>query len=140
MGKRWSIIGAAALVAVILSALFSFKGEKDPLHKRVFNISLSESKEGVVGKKVIPDKLYFKDGKMYSDYLGEKFGYKWMRYRINRDSIFTDSTDTEVRMLEVEGSITDENDQTVMINFETVEWDIDGTINITIKDKLKLYY
>jgi len=140
MGKSRSILSAAVIVAVFLCALFAFKAEKDPLHKRVFNISLSESKDGVVGKKVIADKLYFKDGKMYSDFLGDKFGYKWMRYRINRDSIFTDSTDTEVRMLEVEGSLTDENNQTVVIYFETVEWDIDGTIKITKNDKLKRYY
>src|SRR3954465_11813413 len=124
MGKSRSILSAAVIVAVFLCALFAFKAEKDPLHKRVFNISLSESKDGVVAKKVIADKLYFKDGKLYSDFLGEKFDYKWLRYRINKDSIFTDSTDTEVRWLEVESSATDETNQTVTITFTTVEWDI----------------
>ena len=67
---------------------------------------LDESKDGVAGKKAISDKLEFKEGKLFSDYLYDKFGYKWIRYRINKDSIFTDSTDTEVRLLVVEASAT----------------------------------
>jgi hypothetical protein len=129
-----------AAVVVILLTLLSFKAEKDPLHKRVFNISLSESKEGVVAKKTIADKLFFKDGKVYSEYMDNKFGYKWLRYRINKDSIFTDSTETEVRLLEVEASATNEDNQTITISFAQQEWDIDGVIKITKNDKLKRYF
>lgn len=86
------------------------------------------------------DKLYFKNGKLFSDFLYDKFGYKWIRYRINKDSIFTDSTDTEVRFLLVEASLTDDNNQTVLLDFTTQEWDLDGTIKITKNDKLKKYY
>ncbi len=134
---------ACALCLVILMTLVGFKGEKDSLHKRTFNIMLDEVKDGVpvkAGKKGIADKLSFKDGKMFSDFLFDKFGYKWMRYRINKDSIFTDSTDTEVRWLEVESSATNEDNQTVMVNFTSVEWDLDGTIKITKNDKIKKYY
>ena len=137
--SKWNI-KTAAFVLLLLTVLVSFKEEKDPLHKRVFNISLGESKDGVPGKKNIADKFYFKDGKMYSDYLGDKFGYKWIRYRINKDSIFIDSTETEVRLLEVEASATDETDQTVSITFTQLEWDIDGVVKITKKDKLKRYF
>ncbi|PBQ33493.1 hypothetical protein CNR22_17490 [Sphingobacteriaceae bacterium] len=128
---------------VLLLTLAAFKGEKDSLHKRTFNIMLDELKDGVpvkAGKKGIADKFYFKEGKVFSDFLNEKFGYKWMRYRINKDSIFTDSTDTEVRWLEVESSATNEDNQTVMINFTSVEWDLDGTVKITKNDKIKKYY
>jgi hypothetical protein len=128
------------VIAVLAVFIMAFKGEKDPLHKRVFNVSLDEVKEGVVAKKVIADKFSFKDGKVFSDYLYEKYGYKWIRYRINKDSIYTDSTDTEVRLLEVEASATDENNQTATINFVTVEWDIDGTIKLTKNDKMKKYF
>jgi hypothetical protein len=120
--------------------MLSFKEEHDPLHKRTFNISLSETKNGVVAKKVLSDELYFKNGKLFSNLLFDKFGYKYIRYRINKDSIFTDSTDSEVRMLVVEASMTDETNQTVLIDFVTSEWDIDGTIKITKNDKIKRYY
>lgn len=128
------------ILTVVLTLVFAFKGEKDPLHKRTFNISLSETKNDVVAKKVIADQFTFKEGKLYSDFLDSKFGYKWIRYRINKDSIYVDSTDTEVRMLEVESSATNDDNQTVTINFITQEWDIDGTIKITKNDKLKKYY
>lgn len=128
---------------ILFVTLVAFKGEKDPLHKRTFNIMLNELKDGVQvkkDKKGLADKLVFKDGKLFSDFLYEKFGYKWMRYRINRDSIYTDSTDTEVRLLEVESSATNEDNQTVTINFVSVEWDLDGTVKITKNDKIKKYY
>ena len=128
------------LTAGLVFIMFGFKDENDSLHKRTFNISLSETKNGVVAKKVIMDKLYFKNGKLFSDFLYDKFGYKWIRYRINKDSIFTDSTDTEVRFLLVEASLTDDNNQTVLLDFTTQEWDLDGTIKITKNDKLKKYY
>jgi hypothetical protein len=74
---------------------------------------------------------------LFSDYLYDKFQYKWLKYRINKDSIFTDSTDTEVRLLEVEATVTDEANQTVNISFSVQEWDIEGGIKITKNDKLK---
>lgn len=124
----------------ILFVLFAFKGEKDPLHKRVFTIMLDEVRDGVPSKKGIADKWTFKEGKMFSDYMYDKFGYKWMRYRINKDSIYTDSTETEVRLLEVESSFTNEENQTVTVNFTSVEWDLDGTVKITKNDKIKKFF
>ncbi len=131
-------IGIALLL--MFFALMSFKHEEDPLHKRAFTISLSESKNGIVAKKVIMDKIEFKNGKLRTGFLQKKFGYNWIRYHINKDSVFTDSTDTEVRWLEVEATATDERNQTVFVNFVTCEWDLDGTIKITRNDKLKKYY
>jgi hypothetical protein len=125
---------------IFVLGLLAFKGEKDPLHKRIFNISLTEVKDGVPAKKVISDQMDFKDGKLFSGFLEEKFGYKWIRYRINKDSIFTDSTDTEVRLLKIDASATNEDNQTVIISFDQQEWDLDGTIKITKNDKVKKYY
>jgi hypothetical protein len=124
----------------VIFTLFSFKGDEDPLNKRVFNISLGESKDGVPGKKNIADKFTFKNGMMYSDYLDKKFGYKWIRYRINKDSTFVDSTNTDVRLLVVEATDTDDNNQTVLVEFEQLEWDIDGVVKITKNDKIKRYF
>lgn len=132
---------AAGLVFFTLAMLLvSFKEEEDPMHKRIFTISLSETKNNVVAKKVIMDKIEFKNGKLRTDFLAKKFGYNWIRYHINKDSIFTDSTETEVRWLEIEAILTDEKNQTVFLNFVTCEWDLDGTIKITKNDKLKRYY
>jgi hypothetical protein len=136
------------LLKVSLLVLFSFCSfitiaqtkEKDPLHKRIFNLSLNEVKDGVPQKKLLQDKLEFKNGKLYSDYVSEKFGFKWIKYRIEKDSIYTDSTDTEVRYLQVEATATDESNQTIMMSFVTVEWDIEGTIKITKNDKLKKHF
>jgi hypothetical protein len=124
--------------------LFSLFGraEKDPLHKRVFTTKVSEVKADAGGpsKKPVMDKWSFKDGKVFSDFLYDKFQYKWLKYRINKDSIFTDSTDTEVRMLEVEATSTDEANQTVAITFTVQEWDIEGEVKITKNDKLKKHF
>jgi hypothetical protein len=132
--------GSKLLFAVALVGLLAFKGEKDPLHKRVFNISLMEVKDGNAVKKPIADRMYFKDGKLFTDYLYDKFGFKYIRYRINKDSVYTDSTDTQVRLLVVEASATDEDNQTVIINFEQEEWDLEGVIRVTKNDKLKKYF
>jgi len=131
----WIIIGTFSFLLTL-----SFKSEHDSLHKRTFNISLSETKNDIVAKKVIADKIYFKNGKLFSDFLFNKFGYKYINYRINKDSIFTDFTETEVRLLEVEAVVTNEKDETIIINFVTSEWDIEGKIKITKHDKLKRYY
>jgi len=128
------------LLAIVTFSLLAFKAEKDFLHKRKFNISLVEVKDGVVAKKPIADLLTFKDGRVFSDYIADKYGFQWIRYRINKDSVYIDSTDTEVRMLEVEGSVTDETNQTVILNFVVEEWDIDGTIKVTKNDKIKRYF
>lgn len=128
------------IAATLILGFLAFKSEKDPLHKRIFHVSLTEVKDGVAAKKTILDKFEFKDGKLFSDYFYDKFQYKWIRYRINKDSIFVDSTDTEVRQLEIEGSFTDDANQTVMMNFTIVEWDLDGTIKITKNDKIKKYF
>jgi len=131
---------AVVFFTVLFITLAAFKDDKDSLHKRTFNVMLDEVKDGIPGKKAITDKFVFKDGKMFSDFLFDKYGYKWMRYRINKDSIFTDSTDTEVRLLEVESSATNEDNQTVTVNFVSVEWDLDGTVKITKNDKIKKFY
>lgn len=130
----------AIATVLLVFCLFAFKDEQDSLHKRTFNISLDEIRNDVPVKKPIADEMEFKHGKLFSNYLYDKFGYSWLRYRINKDSTFVDSTETEVRMLEVEATATDATNQTVSITFVTQEWDIDGVIRITKNDKLKKYY
>lgn len=136
--KIFSLSGLILVIILVIG--FAFKAEKDPLHKRKFNISITEVKDGAVAKKSVMDEIEFKDGKLFSNFLFDKYQYKWLKYRINKDSIFTDSTDTEVRQLDVEATVTDDKDQTLMINFTNIEWDIEGTIKLTKSDKPKKYY
>lgn len=131
-------LGAAALVIFIL---FGFRQEpKDSLHKRTFNVGLDEVRDGVPTKKMIPDVIEFKNGKLLSKYIKNKFGFSWIRYRVDHDTTYTDSTDTQVRQLLIHAVETDEKNQTVEMYFLTEEWDIDGYIRITKNDKLKKYY
>ncbi len=139
-GNKIISFKSVIIAAAVLLVLVSFKDEGDALHKRVFNVTLIEMKDSVPAKKTIADKFYFKNGKVYSDYLNNKFGYNYIRYRINTDSIYTDSTNTEVRLLILEASATDDNNQTVTINLSTIEWDMDGSVKITRNDRLKKYY
>ncbi|PBQ33680.1 hypothetical protein CNR22_18480 [Sphingobacteriaceae bacterium] len=138
--KKWIRLITGLYFVIAGYTLLANPNEPDPLHKREFNVSMSETKNGTVGKKPIADKFYFKNGKLRSDFLYKKFGFKWIRYRINKDSIYTDSTDTEVRLLVIEASVTDEKNLTVLMDFTTCEWDIDGVIRITKNDKPRRYY
>ena len=103
-------------------------------------MSLVEIKDGVAQKKILKDEMEFKNGKLFSDILHDKYGYKWIKYRIEKDSIYTDSTDVEVRYLEIEATATDESNQTVMISLVKLEWDLDGTYKLTKNDKLKKHF
>jgi hypothetical protein len=137
--KKIGVCAVLALLTIIFVNAVP-KGDKDPLHKRIFNISVTEVKADVPAKKSIMDKLEFKDGKLFSDFLYDKFQYKWMKYRINKDSIFTDETETEVRQLDVECTVTDDKNQTIAMTFTVLEWDIRGVIKLTKNDKPKKYY
>ena len=132
-------------LAALLLLNLSFKGknkeEKDPLHKRDFNLGLTEIKDGQPQKKRINDLLSFKNGQLYSDFLKDKFSYKWIKYRIDKDSIYTDvETNTEVRYIQIEAIHTDESNTTITINLVIEDWDIEGTIKITKNDKPKRSY
>jgi hypothetical protein len=122
--------------AFILLSAFILKG-KDPLGKRIYDINITEVKEGAPAKKATPDELEFKDGKMFSNFLEEKFGFKWIRYEMKKDSSFIDETETEIHRYEIEASSTDETDQTMIFTCVIDNYDITGEIKITKKDKLK---
>ncbi len=131
-------VGVLSLSFVLFA--FVLPEEKDFLNKRVFNVTFVEIKDGAAQKKTVADKLQFKNGKLFCGFFADKFGFKWIKYRIEKDSIYTDSTDTEVRYLDIEASATDENNQTIMMNFNILEWDIEGVVKITKNDKLKKHF
>src|SRR5690606_32154612 len=78
-----------SLIALLSSFIFlSFGEDPDFLHGREFTASLSETRNGVVQKRVLQDFLKFKNGKVQSDFLRRKYGFKYIRYRINEDTSY----------------------------------------------------
>lgn len=133
--KIYLSLFAIGLLFLVISA---FKGrEKDPLDKKVYLTQIIEVKNGVNDKKSLPDEIEFKDGKVFSNVLNSKLSYKWIKYRINKDSLYIDDTENEIRYFEVEVSTTDESDQTMLMMIKIDEYDIEGEVKITKKDKLK---
>lgn len=127
---------------IVLSSVFflfvnAFVKDKDPLNKKIYNTTVIEVKEGQNAKKGVADELEFKDGKLFSTFLNDKFEYKWLRYEINKDSTYIDSTETEIRYFEIESSYTDDKNQTMVMKCTIDEYSIDGEIKITKNDKLK---
>lgn len=125
------------LTGIILLFANAVLKEKDPLHKKIYNTTIIEVKDGQNSKKGVTDELEFKDGKLFSNFLLNKFEYKWLKYEINKDSTYIDSTETEIRYIEFESSYTDDKDQTMIMKCTIDEHDIDGEIKITKNDKLK---
>lgn len=133
-------------VAVVTIGLFTInatvKGDpKDGLDKRIYIVNMTEIKENAPPKKPVEDEIEFKAGKgMFSLFLNERMGLKWMKYEIKKDSSFTDEENNEVRWIEGEISHTDETDQTTLMTFTVENYEIRGDIKVTKKDKLKKKY
>ena len=133
----------SALRFLSFAAIFFFfvnstiKKEKDPLNKRKYDVIIIEVKDGVNAKKGATDEIEFKDGKFFSTYLFDKFEYKWMKYKVTKDSTYIDETETEIDYFEVESSYTDSKDQTFIMTLKIDNFDIDGEMKITKNDKLK---
>lgn len=131
------IFKLALLSTIFILFVNAVLKDKDPLNKKIYNTQVIEVKDGQNAKKSVADELEFKDGKLFSNFLNEKFEYKWLRYEINKDSTYIDSTETEIRYFELECSYTDDKDQTMVMKCTIDEYSIDGEIKITKKDKLK---
>lgn len=132
-----NIIKILILSSVFILFINGISKDKDPLHKKIYNTLVIEVKDGQNAKKTLPDELEFKDGKLFSTFLNEKFDYKWLKYEINKDSTYIDSTETEIRYFELECSYTDDKDQTMVMKCVIDEFDVDGEVKITKNDKLK---
>jgi hypothetical protein len=102
--------------------LFSFKGDKDALDKKIYTIQVDEMKDGKPkGKKPAEDELEFKDGKAFSNIAFEKHAFKWMKYKITKDSTYDDEGEQK-RWIEVDA------------------YDISGTFKLTKHDVPKKLY
>jgi len=135
--KHIALVTVIAAGSVLSINAIRPKGEKDALHKRVFKVTQTEVKEGAPPKKPVEDEIEFKDGKVYSKFLNEKLEAKWIKYEITKDSLFNNEDADEVHWIEIEASTTDNTDQTIVITAKVEDFDIDGTVKVTKRDKLK---
>lgn len=142
MNLKHIIISASVLTVGLLSVNAIKKGEpKDSLDKRIFTVTMTEIKEGSPPKKGVEDEIEFKAGKgMFSTFLFDKLEYKWLKYEITKDSVYTDEEQNESRWVEAEISTTDDKDQTMVMKCVVDNYDISGEVKITKKDKLKKKY
>ncbi len=128
-------IGIAVMISI--HAALKDKG-KDPLHKKIYITNVTEIKNGTPSNKTTPDELEFKDGKLFSNFLHEKFDIGWTKYVIEKDTTFIDSVlESEVRYFEVKSSYKDDDNQLTNILCRISNENIEGEIKITKNDKPK---
>lgn len=135
-------------VALVISGLMlgAFKGDKDPMHKRIFDVKVTEYRDGKPKNKSEDDEMEFKDGKFFSNLAFDKMEFKWMKYEIKLDTVLmeTDSINpddkAEVKYYEILITSTNEKDELLTMNFKVSNWEIEGTMKLTKKDKLKKHF
>ena len=138
MLKIKSIITATA--CVLAFGLFSFKGDKDALNKKIYTVQVDEIKDGKPkGKKPTEDEIEFKDGKVFSNVAFEKHEFKWMKYKITKDSTYEDEGEQK-HYIEAESSATNDKDETMVMNFKIDQFDIAGSYKLTKHDVPKKLY
>lgn len=125
---------------VLAFAFFSFKGDKDALNKKIYTLQVDEMRDGKPkGKKPAEDELEFKDGKVFSNIAFEKHGFKWMKYKVTKDSTYDDEGEQK-QWIEAESMATNDLDETMIINVKVDQYDISGTYKLTKRDIPKKLY
>jgi hypothetical protein len=134
--RKIFVLGA---LLFLMGTAFAQKGKKakDPLDKKIYNNIIIEVKDGVNSKKSLPDEIEFKDGKLFSTFINEKFGFKWVKYKLVTDSTYIDETEVTINYYAVECSVTDDKDITMTLKCTIDNFDIDGEIKLTKGDKPK---
>lgn len=133
-----SIITIAA--CILAFGLLSFKGDKDSLNKKVYTLQVNDMKDGQArNKKPMEDELEFKDGKVFSNIAFDKHQFKWMKYKITKDSTYDDEGEQK-HLIEAESLATNDKDENMIMNCRVDQYDIEGTFKLTKKDALKKLY
>jgi hypothetical protein len=128
------------LLTLVISSIYAVlkDKDKDPLHKRIFLTTITEIKNGTPSNKTPSDELEFKNNKVFSKYLNDKFNINWMSYTITKDSTFTDSiTEAEVRYFEVKALFKNQDAEETHLSCKIENEIINGEIKILKNDKLK---
>jgi hypothetical protein len=138
MLKTKSIITTAA--CVLAFGMFSFKGDKDALDKKIYTVQVDEMRDGKPkGKKPAEDEVEFKGGKVFTDIVFNKHEFKWMPYKITKDSAYDDEGEQKY-WIEAEATATNDLGETMTINAKVDGIDISGTYKLTKRDIVKKLY
>ncbi len=138
MLKTKSIIAATA--CVLTFGLFSFKGDKDSLNKKIYILQVNEIKDGQAkSKKPIEDELEFKDGKAFSNILYDKHQFKWIKYTISKDSTYEEEGEQK-HLIEATASSTNDANETIDITVKIDGFDIEGSYKLSKKAVQKKLY
>ena len=133
-----SIITTTA--CVLAFGLLSFKGDKDALHKKTYTLQVNEMKDGQAkNKKPMEDELEFKNGEVFSNVAFDKHEFKWMKYKITKDSTYEDEGEQK-HYIEASAMSTNDKDETFTINVRVDNFDIEGSYKLTKKDVQKKLY
>lgn len=127
-------------ISLIITGVFAIKHIflPDKLNKRIFNTTVTEIKNGTASNKSVSDELEFKNNKVFSKFLNEKFDINWMSYTITKDTTFIDSiTEADVNYLEVSAYFKDADQQETKMICKINNEQIEGEIKIFKNDKLK---
>lgn len=135
MKKIWLLIFATSGIFWIHQR---YDKEKDALNKKIFLTNITEIKQGGINGKTIADELEFKNNKLFSKFLNEKFNINWMSYTITKDSTYTDSiTEAEVRYFEVRALFKDDDNQETKVFCKIENEIINGEVKMYKNDKIK---
>lgn len=130
------ILGVAGLIVSL--AFTTFKGDKDPLHKKKFIGQATEIKDGKPStKKPVADEIEFKNGKVYSSFVWDKMEFQDVKYAINKDSTFTDEAGDELHYMEVEAITSNDKNETINMTFTINGYDLEGTYKLVKKEVVK---
>ncbi len=138
MLKTKSILAAAT--CILAFSFLSFKGDKDVLNKKIYTLQVNEMKDGQPkSKKPMEDELEFKDGKVFSNILFDKHEFKWIKYKITKDSTYDDEGEQK-KWIEAIASSTNDKDETIVMTIKVDNFDVDGSFKLTKHDVPKKLY
>ena len=133
-----SIITTSA--CVLAFGLLSFKGDKDPLNKKIFTLQVNEMKDGQAkNKKPLEDELEFKNGQVFSNIAFDKHEFKWLKYKVIKDSTYEDEGEQK-HLIEAEAMSTNDKNETMTMSFKVDNFDIEGSFKLSKKDVQKKLY
>lgn len=130
------ILGIVGMAACL--GFTTYKGDKDPLHKKKFIAQVTEIKDGKpTTKKPVADEIEFSKGKVYSSFCWEKMEFQDIKYAINKDSTFTSDAGEELHYYEIEAITTNDKNETITMAYTINGYDIEGSYKLVKKDVLK---
>ena len=132
--KKFAGLGVLSIIAFL--SIRAIKLEKDALHKKKFDITLYEMVNGKAKPKPAKEKdLEFTNGKLYIEYLYEKYSVGQIKYDLKKDSTYLDE-DIEKRYFELEATTEkDGYDYKVFIKIDNYE--MEGKFQQLKNDKVK---